>query len=200
VSKDLTIPEKALHWAIKLFTFLEIELEQNGDKVLWTMEQVGDRPSEFQISCSFERESMRIFVGTNFTGKLKARIGGNILSGSKLKQLMELYLGPLVSYLEQAKAEWISTRHQEDRSYGIIESLGTKKFKVGKEKVKAEGFRFVPSGGTRIALPVIDAEFWITNIEGEDVLILSNVHLSGPISRSYVRLKKMILRKPNARL
>jgi len=194
VSDSLTISERALRWAINLFKSLEIELEQNGDKVLWSMKQVDDKPSEFQISCSFEEEPMRVFIGTDFAAQLKGRIGGNILSGSELNQFMELYLGPLVSYLEQAKAEWISTRTEEDLSFGAIKRLGSKKFKVGDKKVRAEGFKFIPSGRTRLALPVVDAEFWIANIGGEDVLILSDVRFSGPITRFYVRIKKMILR------
>ncbi len=194
VSDSLTISERALRWAINLFKSLEIELEQNGDRVLWSMKQIGDEPSEFQILCSFEEEPMRVFIGTDFPAQLKARVGGNILSGSELNQLMELYLGPLVSYLEQAKAEWISTRTEEDLSFGAIKRLGSKKFKVGDEKVRAKGFKFIPSGRTRLALPVVNAEFWIAKIGGEDVLILSDVRFSGPITRFYVRIKKMTLR------
>jgi len=189
----MSISEKALRWAINLFKSLEIELEQNGDKVLWSMKQIGEEPDEFQISCSFEEEPMRVFVGTDYATQ-KGRIGGNILSGSELNRFLELYLGPLVSYLEQARAEWIPTRTQEDLSFGAIKRLGSKKFKLGGEKVRAEGFRFIPSGRTRLALPVVSAEFWITNIGGEDVLILSDVRFSGPITRFYVRIKKVIPR------
>ncbi len=191
----LTISENALRWATKLFKVLEIELEQNGDKVLWSIKQIDDRPDEFQISCSFEKEPMRVFVRTDFAAQLKGRVGGNILSGSELNQYLELYLGPLVSYLEQAKAEWILTKTQEDRGFGVIRSLGSKKFKVGDNKVEAEGFRFTPSGRTRLALPVVNAEFWIANVGGEDILILSDIRFSGPITRSYVRIKKMVLRE-----
>jgi len=195
VIEDLTISERALQWATKLFKYLEIELEQDGDKVLWSIRQVGDEPGEFKITCSFEKEPMIVFVGTNFRGQLKGRVGGNILSGSELSQFLELYMGPLVSYLESAKAKWISSRDVEDLDFGSLESLGTKKFKVGEIKIKASGFRFAPSGRTKLVLPVVNAEFWVADIGGEEVLVLSDVHLAGPFGRSYVRVRKMIPRE-----
>ncbi len=195
VIDDPTISERALQWATRLFKYLEIELEQDGDKVLWSMKQVGEEPNEFKISCSFEKESMIVFVGTDFLSQLKGRIGGNILSGPELSRFLELYMGPLVSYLESAKASWICSRDIEDLDFGLLESLGTKKFKVGDMKIKANGFRFTPSGRTRLAMPVVNAEFWVASVGGEEVLILSDVRLAGPIRKSYVRVRKMIPRE-----
>ncbi|RLG40191.1 MAG: hypothetical protein DRO05_06960 [Thermoproteota archaeon] len=186
----LSFSEEALKWAIKLFKLLEIELEQNGDRVLWSIRQIGAEPDEFQITCSFEEEPMRILVHGQ---ELKGRIGGKTLSGPELTRSMELYLGPLVSYLQQARAEWISARHEEDRSFGTTRSLGSKKFRVG-AKVRAKGFRFTPSGSTRLATPVLSAEFWITDVKGEEVLVLSDVRLSGSIGRSCVRIRRMVVR------
>lgn len=185
-----SISERALRWALKLFKLLELELRQNDDKVLWSMKQVGEEPYEFLISCSFEEEPLRISL-KDFEGEIRAKIGERSLSGSELNQIMELYLGPLVSYLQHAKAEWIVTRAKEDLSYGRLKSLGERKFKLGKHKFRARGFKFLPSGETRLALPVLDAEFWIAEIKGKEVLILSDINLSGPISRSYVGVREM---------
>ncbi len=121
----------------------------------------------------------------------RAKIGGEEVPLARAEHALENHLGPFVAYYDILHSEPLQKRERLDKSAGSVKRLGKKKFKLGKVKLEAWGYRYSPASSAAAPHPMRRVEFWIARVGDLDLLVSYEAEMWVEPRRFWIALKEI---------